>query len=168
MRQKFIQRQQRKRARSASQMSKERKSTVEDPGLRELSEGDLDALERLTGSYEQQAPHAWRRVRDLITDERLRRERMMRARLKPGSARSGLPVQFVSPPATLAPARIKRAFISIESAWREMLPVALKHTTDGARARALCRVLERLGHGYDLAPRAAWSGPQNARIATTL
>jgi len=45
-------------------MSKERKSTVEDPGLRELSEGDLDALERLTGSYEQQAPHAWRRVRD--------------------------------------------------------------------------------------------------------
>src|SRR5216683_8150930 len=84
MRQKFIQRQQRKGARSASQMSKERKPAVEDPGLRELSEGDLDALERLTGSYEQQAPHAWRRVRDLITDERLRRERMMRARLKPG------------------------------------------------------------------------------------
>jgi len=164
MRQKFIQRQQRKRARSASQMSKERKPTVEDPGLRELSEGDLDALERLTGSYEQQAPHAWRRVRDLITDERLRRERMMRARLKPGSARSGLPVQFVSPPATLAPARIKRAFISIESAWREMLPVALKHTTDGARARALCRVLERLGHGYDLAPRAAWSARRTREL----
>jgi hypothetical protein len=149
-------------------MSKERKPAVEDPGLRELSEGDLDALERLTGSYEQQAPHAWRRVRDLITDERLRRERMMRARLKPGGVRSGLPVQFVSPAATLAPARIKRAFISIESAWREMRPVALKHTTDGARARALCRVLERLGHGYDLAPREAWSGPQNARIETTL
>ena len=28
-------------------MSKERKPTVEDPGLRELSEGDLDALETI-------------------------------------------------------------------------------------------------------------------------
>ena len=148
--------------------AKERRPTVEDPGLRELSEGDLDALERLTGSYEQQAPHAWRRVRDLITDERLRRERMMRARLKPGSARSGLPVQFVSPPATLAPARIKRAFISIESAWREMLPVCAQ-THDGWRAGAgavprarTSRARLRFGAARGV------ERPQNARIATTL
>jgi hypothetical protein len=138
-------------------MSKVHRRPIGDPGLRELSEDDLGALERLAGAHEQQAPYAWRRVRTLIVDERQRRTGITQARLPPGRTRLAGSKQFEIPIFAMKSAQNKRAFNSIKLAWRELRPVALQYTTNGAQARALCRVIERLG--YDQAPRQVADRP---------
>jgi hypothetical protein len=111
-----------------------------DPGLRDLSQDDLGALERLAETHEQQVPQVWRRVRMLVVDERKRRTGTAQSRLRSeGSRQSEIPIS--EPKAVQS----KRALNSIESVWRELHQAASQYTTDGARARALCRVLERLG-----------------------
>jgi hypothetical protein len=111
-----------------------------DPGLRDLSEDDLGALERLAGTHEQQAPHLWGRVRTLVVDERHRRTGTAQARLRPEGS-----TQFEIPTSAMKSVASKRALDSVESAWRELRQAALQYTTNGAQARALCRVFERLG-----------------------
>jgi hypothetical protein len=43
----------------ATQMTRGNRRKIDDPGLRELSEVALGALERLAGAHELQAPRAW-------------------------------------------------------------------------------------------------------------
>jgi hypothetical protein len=134
----------------ATQMNRAHRRAIDDPGLRELSEDALGALERLAGAHELQAPRAWERLRVLIGDERQRRTGRTQVRLAPEGARLGGSKQFEFPISAMKSAENERAFKSIELAWRELRQAALQYTTNGAQARALCRVLERLGH--DQAP----------------
>jgi len=130
----------------ATQMTRVRTRANEAPGLRELSEDALSALERLAGEHELQAPRAWGRLRILIGDERRRRTGRTQMRLPSGGARPEGSKQFRLPISSMKSAENEQAFKSIELARRELRQVALQYTTNGAQARALCRVLERLGH----------------------
>jgi hypothetical protein len=95
---------------------------------------------------ELQAPRAWGRLRVLIGDERQRRTGSTPVRSAPGGARLRRSKQFEIPLSAMKSAENERAVRSIELAQRELRPAALQFTTNGAQARELCRVLERLGH----------------------
>lgn len=127
-------------------MSRVDRRAIDDPGLRELSADDLGALERLAGAHELQAPRTWGRLRVLIGDERQRRTGRTQVRLTPGGAPWEGSKQFEIPISAMKSAENERAFKSIELARRELREAALQYTTNGAQARALCRVLERLGY----------------------
>jgi len=132
------------RGEKATQITTVHRRAIDDPGLRELSEDALGALERLAGAHELQAPRAWGRLRVLIGDERQRRTGRTQVRLQPRVARLGRSKQFEIPISAMKSAENERAFESIGLARRELRHAALQYTTDGAQARELCRVLERL------------------------
>jgi hypothetical protein len=140
-------------------MTRGNRRAIDDPGLRELSEVALGALERLAGAHELQAPRAWGRLRVLIGDERLRRTGRTQVRSAARGARLGGSKQFEIPISAMKSAENERAFRSIELAQRELRQAALQYTTNGAQARELCRVLERLGH--DQAPLRVAKGPDD-------